>query len=216
MWETDAFGIRIREYELARDLPRGLWRSSRHLEHSSGGLPSRFSGVTFHRSLGAPLRIRASLDCSDFTLDLPIMRISVLGIRFLAVSFEFPSADKIFYLILQIIASRGRMSGRIMEQAELVLMLLRHLPFQRCGGSKVNLAPRVDENLFDGGSKLLVFVIPWSARADCVGPRRWTGITTSFLVAMLSFAYWGLNRPLFFSTVPFGVTAGGFCRAGLL
>ena len=152
MWETDAFGIRVREYERARDLPRGLWRSSRHLEHSSGGFLSRFSGVTLHRSLGVPPRIRASRDRSDFTLDLPVIRISVLGIRFLAIPLEFPSADEIFYVILQVKASCGRMPGRIMEQAELVHVFLRHLPFQRCGALKVNLAPRVDENFFDGGS----------------------------------------------------------------
>ena len=207
MWETDAFGIRIREYEWARDLPRGLWRSSRHLEHSSGELLSRFSGVTLHRSLRVPTKIRASRDRSDFTLDLPVMRIPVLWIRFLAVSFEFPSADKIFYLILQIKASYGRMPGRIMEQAELVLVFLRHLPFQRCGGSKVNLALRVDENYFDGGSELLVFVIPWFASST----RPWSRVAGPLFISVLLISPCRcLDGPLLLPTVSFGVAVGFF------
>ena len=187
------------------------------MEHSSGELLLRFSGVTFHRSLGMPPRIRTSHDRSDFPLYLLVMWIPVPRICLLAVPFEFPSADEIFYLILQVKASHGRMPGRIMEQAELVLVLLWHLAFQRCRGSKVNFAPRVDENLIDGGSKLLVFVVPRSARANCTGPRRWTGITRSLLVTRLSaVARLSLDWPLLFSAIPFGVAAGGFRGAGLL
>ena len=204
MWETDAFSICIRKCEWARDLPRGLWRSSRHLEHSSGGLRSRFSGVPLHRSLGVPPRIRTSRDRSDFTLDIPAIWIPVPEIRFLAVSFEFPSADKIFYLILQIKASYGRMPGRIMEQAELVLVFLRHLPFQRCGGSKVNLALRVDENYFDGGSELLVFVIPWFASST----RPWSRVAGPLFISVLLISPCRcLGRPLFLPTVSFGAAA---------
>ena len=121
------------------------------MEHSPGELLSRFSGVTLHRSLGVPPRIRASRDRSDFTVDLPVVLVSVIGIRLFAISLKFSSADEIFYLILQVEAGRGRMPGRVVEQAELVLVLLWHLPLQRCRGSKVNLAPRVDKNFFDGG-----------------------------------------------------------------
>ena len=130
------------------------------MENSSGELLSRFSGVTLHGSLGVPPGIRSSCDRSDFTLYLPVVLVSVFGILLFAISLEFPSADEIFYLILQVKLGRGRMPGRIVEQAELVLVLLWYLPFQRCRGSKVNFAPRADENLFDGGSQLMVFVIP--------------------------------------------------------
>ena len=213
MRETDAFGIRIREYERAHDLPRGLWRSSRHLEHSSGELLSRFSGVTLHRSLGVPSRIRTSRDRSNFTFDLSVMWIPVPEIRFLEISFKLPSADKIFYLILQIVASRGRMSGRIMEQAELVLVLLRHLPFQRCGGSKVNLALRVDENYFDGGSELLVFVIPWFASST----RPWSRVAGPLFISVLLISPCRcLDGPLLLPTVSFGVAAGVLRSSRLL
>ena len=170
MRETDAFGICVREGERARNLTRGLWRFPRHMEHSSGELLLRFSGVTLHGSLGVPPGIRSSRDRLDFTIYLLVVLVSVLGIRLFAISLEFPSADEIFYLILQVKLGRGRMPGRIVEQAELVLVLLWYLPPQRCRGSKVNLAPRVDENFIDGGSQLLVFIIPRPTRASCAGP----------------------------------------------
>ena len=141
MSESDALGIRVREGERACNLTRGLWRSPRHMEHSPGEVLSRFSGVTLHGSLGVPPRIRTSRDRPDFTVDLPILLVSIVGIRLFAISLKFPSADEILYLILQVEAGRGRMPGRIVEQAELVLVLLWHLPPQRCRGAKVNLAP---------------------------------------------------------------------------
>ena len=125
MWETDTFGIRVRKGERARNLPRGLWRSPRHMEHSPGEVLSRFSGVTLHGSLGVPPRIRASRDRMDFALDLSIGLGPCSTVRIFAVSRELSSADEIFYLILQIEARRGGMPTRVVVQAILVVV-----PFQ--------------------------------------------------------------------------------------
>ena len=66
--------------------------------------------------------------------DLSVGRVHCFAVHILAVTRELSSADEILYLILQIEACRGCVTGRVMEQAELVIVLLHELPFHWQGG----------------------------------------------------------------------------------
>ena len=169
MWELDTFSIRVRELELAQGSSRGSQRCLCNLKISAGRLLSHLPGVILHGPLRAPPRIRPSCDHTNFAFDFSIGRIPRATVRILAVPRELPLANEIFYLIHEVETGRGRMPSRVVVQAELVLVLFRCLPLQRRRWSKINLAPRLDKNLLDRGSELLVPIVPWSASS--VHPR---------------------------------------------
>ena len=76
----------------------------------------------------------------DLALDLSVGRDPCSVVRILMVTRDLSSAYEILYLILQIEACRGCVTGRIMEQAEFVIVLPWDLSFHWQGGSEVNLA----------------------------------------------------------------------------
>ena len=102
---------------------------------------SHLSGIVHHRSLRMPPRIWASYDRVDLALDLSVRRVPRSMVCVFAVSSELPSADEIFYLILQVEAHCSRVTVRVVEQAELVLVLLWDLLLYRYRGSKIYLTP---------------------------------------------------------------------------
>ena len=65
----------------------------------------------------------------DLALDLSVGRDPCSAVSIIAVTRELTSADEILYLIFQIKACHGCVTRRVMEQAELILVLLRHLSF---------------------------------------------------------------------------------------
>ena len=111
--KSDAFGIRVRERELIHESLRGLRRYLRDLENP---LP-HLSGVLLHGPLRLPPRIKASLDRTDLTLDSSAGQIPCSAVLVFAVPRELSSANEILYLILQVEAGRGGVSGSVVEQA---------------------------------------------------------------------------------------------------
>ena len=75
-------------------------------------------------------------DHMDLAHDLSVGRVHCFAVHIFAVTRELSSADEILYLMLQIKAHRIRVTGSVMEQAKLVLMLLRDLHFIGNGGRK--------------------------------------------------------------------------------
>ena len=169
MREPDTFGIRVCELEIAQAFLRGWQRCFHDLKDSTGMSLSYLPGVILHGPLRMTPKIRPSRDRMNLTFDYSVGRISCTTVLVLAVSRELSSLDEILYLILEVETGRGRMPDRVVVQAELALVLFRHLPLQRRWWPKINLTSRVDKNLLVRGRELFVPIVPWSAGS--VHPR---------------------------------------------
>ena len=75
----------------------------------------------------------------DLALDFSVWWVPCSVVRILTVSRKLSSTDEILYLILQIEAHRSRVTVSVVEQAELVLVLLRDVFLYWQQGTKLNV-----------------------------------------------------------------------------
>ena len=165
MRKLDAFDIRVCEQEFIRGTSFGSQSFLRDLKNASGRLQSYLPGIILHRSLRLPPRIWASRDHMDLAHDLSVGRVHCFAVHIFAVTRELSSADEILYHMLQIKAHRIRVTGSVMEQAKLVLMLLRDLHFIGNGGRKSTSLRELTK------TSSIEAVSSWYVTYRCLGAR---------------------------------------------